>query len=219
MKQTFFLILILISIIGQSCQSEGTTPKQGREEVEGPRVVGLQPFEGFRSSYLPKVREKIEEKYGFETVVMPEIKMPKAFFVNVKSPRYRADSIIRFLYAEKPDSIDIVLGLTHYDTSTTKKNADGTVKEPKEKYTDWGIFGLGFIARGSCVVSTYRLGRKVGESEKIERMQKVCLHEVGHTLGLPHCPNQDCFMRDAAESIKTIDYVGMELCKDCQRKF
>ena len=161
--------------------------------MKGPRVVGIQPFKGFHGSYIPKVTEKIEEKYGFKTVVMPEIKMPKAFFVNIKSPRYRADSIIRYLYAEKPDSIDIVLGLTHYDISTTKNNARGMIKEPREKYYDWGIFGLGFIGRGSCVVSTFRLGRNAGEAQKVERLAED-LSPRGRTYpGIAPLPQQGLF--------------------------
>jgi archaemetzincin len=31
----------------------------------------------------------------------------------------------------------------------------------------------------------------------MEQLFKVVLHEIGHTMGLPHCPVQTCLMRDA----------------------
>lgn len=213
------LFSLLIFVFG--CDQSSTdkmTLETGFESNSSTIKVAIQPFQGLKSTYLETVSTKIESAYGFETVEYPPVKMPKAFFVNIKSPRYRADSIIRYLYAEKPDSIDIIIGLTHHDISTTKNDAHGRIKEPRHKYQDWGIFGLGMIGRGSCVVSTFRLGRNAGEAKKIERLEKISLHEIGHTLGLPHCPDQDCFMRDAAETIKTIDFVGDELCIECQKK-
>lgn len=212
-------LLLLTTAIAFCCCSEKADKSPVLAAKEEKVVqVGIQPFKGFNETYTDTVCAQIESAYGFETIKFSPIEMPKRFFVNTKSPRYRADSLTRFLYAEKPDSIDIMLGLTHHDISTTKRDKKGQIKEPKEKYTDWGIFGLGMIGRGACVVSSFRLGRNAGEAKKINRLHKVALHEVGHTLGLPHCPDEDCFMRDAAESIKTIDFVGMELCEDCGRK-
>ncbi len=213
------LFSLLMLLIGCEASESRNPQLSGGFEAQNETIkVAIQPFLGFKPAYLDTVRTKIESSYGFETVVYPPIKLPDAFFVNIKSPRYRADSIIRFLYTEKPDSIDIVIGLTHRDISTTKKDSQGMTKQPREKYSDWGIFGLGMIGRGSCVVSTFRLGKNAGESRKISRLKKITLHEIGHTLGLPHCPNQDCFMRDAAETIKTIDFVGDELCGNCRKR-
>lgn len=50
----------------------------------------------------------------------------------------------------------------------------------------------------------------------MERLKKVTMHELGHNLGLPHCPNKHCFMQDAAETIKTIDGVELNLCEECR---
>ena len=106
--------------------------------------------------------------------------------------------------------------LGHKNISTTKKNMFGGVKKPKSKYEDWGIFGLGYRPGPSCIVSTYRLGKK--SKKRSNRLVKITLHEIGHNMGLPHCDRDpNCVMRDAAESIKTVDQVSKDLCEFCRK--
>jgi archaemetzincin len=183
-----------------------------------PKKIALQPFGNFDASLQDSVLSSIERTYGFEVVALPSRELPKSAFIHVKSPRYRADSIIRILKREKPNEYDYIIGLTSSDISTTKKDKNGNPLEPKSRYQDWGIFGLGFRPGPSCIASTYRL--KTNDSGLlIERLKKVCNHELGHNLGLPHCESSDkCVMKDAAESIKTVDNVYLTLCADCSSK-
>jgi len=53
--------------------------------------------------------------------------------------------------------------------------------------------GLGDQPGNACVLSTYRLSK----TNLLSQLNKLALHELGHTQGLPHCDNQKCFMRDA----------------------
>ena len=86
-------------------------------------------------------------------------------------------------------------------------------------YTDWGIFGLGSRPGPTCVLSTHRLARDTWDPARIRsRLRKIALHELGHNLGLPHCPDSACFMRDALETILTIDDAPEHLCDKCQQK-
>ena len=178
-------------------------------------TVAIQPFDNITSHTCHELKSNIESYYGFNVVILPNINNPKAFFTKVKSPRYRADSTIKYLKRAKPDSIDYILGITSKDISTSKRNSWGLIKKPEYKYKDWGIFGLGYRPGPSCIISSFRLGK--GEHLKT-RMQKVALHELGHNLSLKHCPNKDCFMRDAAEKITTIDQVKIDLCPQCKSK-
>lgn len=176
-------------------------------------TIGVQPIGKHQKAYLPTIQEAISEYYGFRTVILPQQAIPESFFITVKSPRYRADSIIRHLRDHRSDSIDYVIGFTSHDISMTKTDGWGRVKEPASKYQDWGIFGLGFRPGRACVLSSYRL--KASDALMRERIQKIALHELGHNLGLSHCDSLHCVMRDAAETIKTIDQVHMSLCVDC----
>jgi archaemetzincin len=54
-------------------------------------------------------------------------------------------------------------------------------------------------------------------TRKRERLIKVCLHEMGHNFGLPHCESGDkkCLMRSANGTVKTIDEEEKYLCTVC----
>lgn len=185
----------------------------------GAKKIAIQPFLGISQNYVLEVKQALELYYGISVVVLKPIALPQKAFVNIKSPRYRADSLIRFLRRNKADSIDFIIGLTHRDISITKRDKKGNIKKPESRYKDFGIFGLGFRPGSSCVVSIFRLASgKNGKSKHLSRLKKIACHEIGHNFGLKHCQNKKCFMQDAAEKISTIDGVSNELCAACLKK-
>ncbi len=212
MKNILLLFTIVFAVIG--CQSKV-------EKISKETVVAVQPFEGFEKSYADTVQMALANLYGIQVKVLDEMKIPAYTFINVKSPRYRADSLISFLKKNKSyDDYDHVIGLIKQDISCTKYADFGTrtIKEPEYKYKDWGIFGLGYCPGKSCIVSSYRLLKSTSKENFMERLKKVSCHEMGHNFGLPHCPNKKCIMQDAAETIKTVDDVQLFLCADCRKK-
>lgn len=182
-----------------------------------PKTIAIQAFDDFEKPLIDTLSVAIKKFYEFKVTILPPKSIPKSAFINIKSPRYRADSIIKFLKQSKPDSIDHIIGLTTKDISTTKKDKNGNTKKPEYKYSDWGIFGLGYRPGPSCIVSTYRL-KHPNQKKYIIRFKKIALHELGHNLGLQHCSSKNCIMRDANETIKTIDNVDMILCDNCNKK-
>lgn len=180
------------------------------------KTIGIQPFDGMPLEQLDSVKAVIHHRYGFDVIILPSKPLPKNCFINVKSPRYRADKLLKYLKEIKPDTIDYMLGLTNKDISTTKKDKAGRVKKPASTYQDWGIFGLGYCPGQAAIVSTFRLSKP---GKTIERLKKVVIHEIGHNLGLKHCSqHEQCVMDDAAESIKTVDSGGYFLCDSCKKK-
>jgi archaemetzincin len=179
--------------------------------------IGIQPYKGFDYQFLDSVALALQKTYSASIIILPERSLPKNAFVTIKTPRYRADSILIDLKNNMPKGIDYILGLTNSDISTTKYDKDRNILAPESKYRDWGVFGLGYQPGPSCVVSTYRL-KNPDRNIFISRLEKVCIHEIGHNLGLKHCKSSYCVMRDAVEKIQTVDSVGFDLCDNCKRK-
>ena len=203
---TVFLIMVALIIY----------PNFRYKVITEETFVAIQPFGEFNSKEAKMMQQEISEFYHVNVTVLKPIDLPKNAYINVKSSRYRADTLIRFLRKNIDRNYDFVIGLTDKDISTTKysNRSTKTIKEPTYKYADWGIFGLGFMPGKSCIVSTFRLKEKNFRS----RFIKICCHELGHNFGLPHCSDKSCIMQDAAETIKTIDNVKLNLCNSCKKK-
>jgi archaemetzincin len=114
--------------------------------------------------------------------------------------RYRADSLIHWFNRTTPAGY-VTLGLTSKDISTTKGS-----------HEDFGIMGLGNRPGNACIASSFRLSN----GNKAEELFKVAIHELGHTQGLPHCPNRYCFMRDAEGGNTTGE--EKEFCPECKQR-
>ena len=153
---------------------------------------------------------------GATVVVTVEsaVPLPKSAQSSDKA-RYRADRLLDVLAALPLGDVTHakVMGVTDVDI-VAEKNGN----------PNWGILGLGAIDGRCSVISTYRMRRKFekggGASDAVvrERLWKISLHELGHTLGLQHCPTKGCIMEDGHGTVKTIDG-ETELCAPCATKF
>ena len=156
-----------------------------------PRVC-VQPLGTHDARLLNLVVEGIRCQYGVEVVVRPALPMPRTAWHAARS-RHRADRLLAFLSRlDAPDCLRV--GFTSQDVSTT---AHGVA--------DWGVFGLGEVGGTAAVVSTFRLARRAMPQVLRERAVKVVNHELGHVLGLDHCPTPGCVMQDAAGTVATVD--------------
>lgn len=86
MKQLLIFTLLLILI---SCNSSET------------KKVGIQPFNKAPQYLIDSIESAIKQTYHFEVYQLNEQEIPQHAFTQVKSPRYRADTIIRFLKNKK----------------------------------------------------------------------------------------------------------------------
>lgn len=75
------------------------------------------------------------------------------------------------------------------------------------------IFGFADQIKKTAVVSVYRLA---GEN-LVARLGKEFVHEIGHLLGLRHCPDRSCVMR-LSHTIQDTDDKPPYLCDKCRRK-
>jgi archaemetzincin len=147
--------------------------------------------------------------FGLDAKVLPGVPMPRSAWYAPRG-RWRAERLLDFLdrAADGHPGCDRFVGLTSLDISTTKGDR-----------ADWGIFGLGAIGGRSCVVSTLRLSRKgVPAATVRDRTVKVVNHELGHVLGLDHCPVPGCLMHDAEGTVRTVDGEDGTPCAACRER-
>ena len=84
------------------------------------------------------------------------------------------------------------------------------------------VFGEADIASGTVIVSLCRLrqeyyGLAADENLLLERATKEIVHELGHTFGLGHCPNNRCVMH-FSNSLADTDLKQAYFCGKCRPK-
>ena len=84
------------------------------------------------------------------------------------------------------------------------------------------VFGEADVLSGAGIVSLYRLrqeyyGLAPDEALFLERATKEIIHELGHTFGLGHCPNNRCVMH-FSNSLADTDLKDAHFCSKCRPK-
>ncbi|MCK6549175.1 archaemetzincin [Myxococcota bacterium] len=149
--------------------------------------------------------ERLGAYFALRVEVAPPRPMPEAAWYAPRK-RWRAEKILEDLDRADYPGAWRVAAITEAPISTTKGDVH-----------DWGIAGLGSLGGRSSVFSAYYF-RPVKESpEKYRRyLENLVLHEVGHTLGLPHCPLDRCIMADAkGHALRAARRSINELCPRC----
>jgi archaemetzincin len=170
------------------------------------RILYIQPLgRALSTKAVNEVKVAFREFYGFTVKLLPRKPLPKWAYYRPRR-RYRAEKLLRYLKQIAPRDTFRIMGLTAVDISTTKG-----------RFKDWGIMGLATLDGKACVISMYRCKRgSRNKAHARHRLAKVAVHEVGHTLGLDHCPNWGCLMEDARGTNKTTDREYL-ICQRCRR--
>jgi archaemetzincin len=159
---------------------------------------------------IAQTAKSLREAAPIDIVIEPARALPKSA-ETIEKNRYSADLLLEFLDDVPATKGQKVMGIAEIDI-VTEKNGN-----PR-----WGILGLGSIDGKTSVISTYRMRRKWegGAPEPVvrARLAKISLHELGHTLGLDHCPNKGCIMEDGHGTVKTVDAETV-LCPRCEKLF
>ena len=186
MKKISFLLLLCI-LFSSFINLKSTT-------------IYIQPLGEVNQQYLIYLKKSIKEFYGYNCVIKTKISFTNEILASSRT-RYEASKILN-----KYNSNLNVLIITEKDIAYRKSS----------QFPEWGVFGLGLRPGKTCVISTFRLKKKVTNQIMLERLKKVALHEIGHNLGLEHCTNnKECMMNDADGTIQQVDREKIWFCSKC----
>lgn len=189
------IILWITSILFLNCQRKSDSSRE-QEKQEPSQVIYVQPLGNVDAATIHTITERLSAFFPSVQIQKPK-PLPQHAYYPARQ-RYKADSLLRFL-SNHTENGHKIIGITSKDISTSKGNI-----------ADWGVMGLGYRPGNACVASTFRLSAK----NKNEQLFKVCIHELGHTFGLDHCPEKTCYMRNAEGGNPTDEEKGF--CTSCK---
>ena len=170
-------------------------------------TVLLQPIGEVEEGLLAYLGRGVELRVPWSTCIAAEEPMPiPAWAYDEWRRQYLSPAILRALKAlhgPKPFNFK-VLGVADVDAYTPGLN-----------------FVLGEAEVGGSYAVIYLARLRLGVNGHVdrgvflERALKEAVHELGHTFGLPHCPNPTCVMR-FSNSVADTDYKTSEFCESCR---
>lgn len=188
-KVLIFLLLLVVGIVGYSVlERKSTTTYNLVKQIANktPHVISIYRFGDFPESSAKKLEVALKTyfpKVEYKTEILP---LPKEHY-NKERNRYLGTGLFDAL--GKARGNNAAIGLTNY-----------IIYKPNEISKTFGIMGVSPVGKYICVVSN-KIPRG-GRTQTDDNLVKLSLHELGHSFGLPHCPDQHCFMVDAEHKMK-----------------
>lgn len=193
MKKFFipFLVIVFLFLMGQKRMER----------------VYLIPIGEVNREVLEELRSSLKEKFHLEIVIREALPKPD-YAYNRRRRQYHSSPILDNFSRNIPSDAYRVLGITELDLYVPNLNF---------------IFGQAQMEGKTALISLARLreefwGRKSNEKLLQERALKEAVHELGHTLGLEHCPNPECVMH-FSNSLTDTDIKGSWFCPECEKKW
>lgn len=167
-------------------------------------LIHLLPVGKVDPSLLQSLGAAIPQCLPFDCEVVPAELNPAAAYHGERQ-QYHSSQILERMQTPAGSRVWRLLGVTGVDLYI-----------PIMKY----VFGEAQMGGPCALVSFHRLrqefyGLKPDFELLSQRLLKESVHELGHTLGLSHCPDYLCAMA-SAHSVERIDLRENSLCESCR---
>jgi archaemetzincin len=168
------------------------------------QYIFIQPIGEIEKELLGHLAAELEKVYRYPCKVASRIKVPEISY-NDERRQYNAEVPTSKIMEQMPFDARRLLGVVDADMFVTDLNF---------------VFGLAY--GNTAVIAVLRLRPEYYGEEKNERLfreraLKEAIHELGHTFGLPHCPDTRCIMHFSNNLIET-DIKGPGLCGVCSAR-
>ncbi len=162
-------------------------------------------FDAFEPIFAKRLQRAMEEIVKIDVLLQGLIAKPLHAFNEARGQFWAKAFLEVLLPMVKPGSI--ALGITKEDLYEEGLNF---------------VFGEASMSIPIAIVATKRLHNGfygIAEDEELFFMRtlKECNHEIGHTLGLAHCPDPLCVMH-FSNSLADTDRKNPTFCPNCWQK-
>jgi archaemetzincin len=149
--------------------------------------IGILPVGQITPDVLVRLGQGIVKIYPDTTCsVIDDVLSVSKLAFDKKRNQYNSSVILNELrvFAAKKEGYHRILGVVDVDIFASGLNY---------------VFGEAYVPGAVALISLWRLkpefyGEKAGSPVFSLRVLKEAVHELGHTLGLPHCPRGFCVM-------------------------
>jgi len=159
---------------------------------------------GFRPTWAGDLRRRSGEVLGLAARTV-DLELDLGTFHAPEREQYHATLILAELLRHLPPSGGRIVGITDVDLYI-----------PVLTF----VFGQAQLGGPGAVVSVMRLhneyyGLPPDEGLLVDRTVKEVVHEVGHGLGLVHCPDYRCVM-SSSTYVEDVDLKSERFCPSCR---
>ena len=163
----------------------------------------LIPFEDGRSLPLEELTGILKEIFKLEVLVTMSETLPEDAYTPYRN-QWKAERILENICRSCIRTEEICLGITRQDCYADGLNF---------------VFGLARSLPPCALVATARLepsfyGASDDSGLFVRRLATEAVHEIGHTLGLGHCPDPHCVMH-FSNTLADTDRKGYRFCPRC----